>query len=53
MAAPNESVQKARASRGQDTDAHELPAKKTSGHRPHCLSSPASDYNGYNGLGEA
>ncbi|GAA4339814.1 hypothetical protein GCM10023086_75040 [Streptomyces venetus] len=45
MAALNESVQQARASRGEDADVHELPkkkkktakkqpAKKTSGRRP-------------------
>ncbi|GAA2616642.1 MULTISPECIES: hypothetical protein [Streptomyces] len=43
MAALNESVQQARANRGEDADVHELPkkktakkqpAKKTSGRRP-------------------
>jgi DNA end-binding protein Ku len=34
MAALNESVQKARASRGEDTDVHELPKKKTAKKQP-------------------
>jgi DNA end-binding protein Ku len=34
MAALNESVQQARASRGEDADVHELPKKKTAKKQP-------------------